>query len=133
MIFTKRELLEGVSRTVDDYVNRGGLPLADEMEMDKEFYGDAAQTVWVDAQNIINHYIRTDNSQVRNRWMFDNDLNATQMKWMEQYWDNFTIQTVRKRFSDKQVYGMIVANKLRTDDEYLQLANFLVTECIPKV
>jgi hypothetical protein len=65
--------------------------------------------------------------------MFDNDLNATQMQWLEHHWNQFTIATVKERFSDEQVYGMIKSNKLNTGAEIQQLANFLVTECIPKV
>jgi hypothetical protein len=135
MIITKRRLVEEVSenRTIGDYTKWGGLPMADTHEMDKEFFAQATEYVWIDAQNIINRYIRTDNPQVRNKWMFDNDLNATQMKWMEHHWEQFTIATVKERFSDEQVYGMIKSNKLQYGQDYLQLANFLVTECIPKV
>jgi hypothetical protein len=130
MIITKRTLIESVQgQTVDDYLQHG---IPDTESMDAEFYGDQTMTVWVDIQNIITHYIKANNEK-RNKWAFDNDLNADQMRFLEHHPDNITVAMVKQHYTDKQVYDMIKSYKLKTPQELVNLASYLLAESIPKL
>jgi hypothetical protein len=133
MILTKRTLIESVKgNTVDDYLQHGGLPQADAQQMDAEFYHSQTADIWEDVQNIINHYLKGDDKQ-RNKWAFESDLNADQMRFLEHHPDSITIELVKQRYTDKQVYDMIKAYKLNSPDEFLNLASYLLAESIPKL
>ena len=135
MIITKRVLVNSVlseSRTADDYVSNGGLFQSDVHTMDNEFYTDATERVWIMVQRIINQYIRAGDHK-RNEWMFQNDLNRETMEYFNHHWKNITVNSVRARFKDAQVYSLMQQEKIQSEQDIVEFASWLIAESLPKL
>ena len=116
MIITKRRLVESIIA----------------QNVDAEFYTDATADVYAYMQHIINEVITGDAGQ-RNLWAFQQDLNAEQMRYLEENAEQITIALVEKNYPDKQIYSVMKAYDLKTPQELYNLANHLLAESVPKL
>jgi len=145
MIITKRVLMNSIlkeGRTIDDYLNSGTIPLADQQEMDNEFYAEYTERVWIMVQRIINLYIRSDEFK-RNSWMFQNELNRNTMHYLNStyetvngkraHWEDINMNSVKKRFSDKVVYSLMKRHNIKSEQDILEFASWLIAESLPKL
>lgn len=141
--FTKQHLVNSVLTEASDlnaYLNAGGLPANERASMDNEFYADSVAPVYEDLASHI-EWIKQAPIQNVMKWSFDNDLSVDQMKWLEHYRGQLTLEKVKLNLAQNygtthlntQVYRMMKERHLNSDDSLLRFSNQLFLDSLPKL
>lgn len=141
--FTKQQLVNSVlaeSSNLDDYLNAGGLSAGEQKSMDNEFYAEWAAPVYDDLQSQI-EWTQTAPIQNVMKWAFDNDLSTGQMKWLEQYRGQLTLEKVKLNLAhnygtthlNTHLYQMMQERHLNSNDSLLRFTNQVFVDSLPQL
>jgi hypothetical protein len=139
--FTKQQLVNSVlaeSSDLNAYLNAGGLPANERESMDNEFYREWADPVYDDLQYQID-WIKSAPIQNVMKWAFDNDLSVDQMKWLEHYRGQLSLEKVKLNLAQNygtthlntRLYQMMKERHLNSEDSLLKFSNEVFLDSLP--
>lgn len=133
--FTKRTLVTAVNSVV----NESNFVQSVNVE-DTEFYTSMANMVWDEFQIILD-WIQGAEPTARNKWAFEHDLNADQMKYLEKYGSQMSLgkakaflgQKYKTNNVDRMIYNTIRDRRMNSIKDYEHLAEFLFINSLPQL